>query len=56
MPILCRSFALFLSLAVGSLAMAQPHPDFALPGLDGEVIRLSDHDGKKVLLFHFASW
>ena len=32
------------------------YPDFALPTLDGEVKRLSDFRGKRILLFHFASW
>ena len=34
----------------------QMHPDFLLPNLDGGSGRLSDYRGKKVLLFHFASW
>lgn len=28
-------------------------PDFALPNQDGEIIRLSDFHGKKVILFAF---
>ena len=32
------------------------YPDFVLPTVDGEVLRLSDFRGKKILLFHFASW
>ena len=32
------------------------HPDFMLPDLDGGYGRLSDYRGKKILLFHFASW
>lgn len=33
------------------------HPDFELPSIDdGTPIKLSDFRGKKVLLFHFASW
>ena len=28
-------------------------PDFALPNQDGEIIRLSDFRGKKVILFAF---
>lgn len=31
-------------------------PDFALPGLDGSMHRLSDHRGSKVLLATWASW
>ena len=34
----------------------QMHPDFILPTIDGKTLRLSDYRGKKVLLFHFASW
>lgn len=31
-------------------------PDFAIPGRDGKIVRLSDFRGKKVLLFTWASW
>ena len=59
----------FLTLSAGPLTAAaaeelpaigigqgQSYPDFLLPKLDGELGRLSDYRGKKVLLFHFASW
>lgn len=36
--------------------VGQMYPDFLLPTLDGELGRLSDYRGKKILLFHFASW
>ena len=42
-------------LAIGT-AEGQQHPDFLLPSLDGGFLRLSDYRGKKVFLFHFASW
>ena len=33
------------------------HEDFKLPSIeDGTPIRLSDFRGRKLLLFHFASW
>ncbi len=32
------------------------YPDFVLPTLDGDIKRLSDFRGKRILLFHFASW
>lgn len=32
------------------------YPDFLLPTVDGDLKRLSDFRGKKILLFHFASW
>jgi AhpC/TSA family len=38
-------------MAVGTIA-----PDFALPDLAGTVHRLSDHRGKKVVLYAYASW
>ena len=41
--------------AIGT-AQGQMYPDFVLPSLAGKEIRLSDYRGKKVLLFHFASW
>jgi len=31
-------------------------PDFALPDRDGNIVRLSDFRGKKVLLLTWASW
>ena len=34
----------------------QLYPDFMLPRVDGDIARLSDYRGKKILLFHFASW
>ncbi len=37
--------------------VGQPHPDFSLPSIeDGSSVALSDFRGKKILLFHFASW
>ncbi len=36
--------------------VGQMYPDFLLPKLDGDLGRLSDYRGKKVLLIHFASW
>ncbi len=38
------------------LKSGQMYPDFLLPTLDGELHRLSEYRGKKILLFHFASW
>ncbi len=38
------------------MGLGQRHPDFELPILDGEIARLSDYRGKKVVLIHFASW
>jgi peroxiredoxin Q/BCP len=34
-------------------AVGEKAPDFALPNQDGEIIRLSDLRGKKVILFAF---
>ena len=31
-------------------------PDFVLPSLDGEQVRLSDYLGRKLILFMWASW
>ena len=38
------------------MRVGQRHPDFELPILDGELARLSDYRGKKIVLIHFASW
>ena len=33
------------------------HPEFELPSIDGKQMHtLSEFKGKKLLLFHFASW
>lgn len=32
------------------------YPDFRLPTVDDKASRLSDYRGKKIMLFHFASW
>ena len=50
-----RTHADSTPLEIGT-AEGQQHPDFLLPGLDGGFLRLSDYRGKKVFLFHFASW
>ena len=31
-------------------------PNFTLPSLNGEEVRLSDYRGKKLVLFMWASW
>jgi peroxiredoxin len=37
--------------------VGEPHPDFVLPDIaDGTPVSLSQFRGKKVLVFHFASW
>ncbi len=51
---------LFLSLGVASaevhpiLALGSPAPDFALPGVDGQVHKLSDYDSSPVLVVVFT--
>lgn len=52
--------ALFLSacsaLAGPQPVVGSPAPDFALPALDGEQVRLSDLRGQRVLLNFWATW
>ena len=42
------------------MGVGEMYPDFLLPRVDGDgkpgTLRLSDYRGKKVFLFHFASW
>ena len=61
-----RPFALEASSRVAAIGVAASErasrlatleaPDFELPDLDGQMHRLSDHRGKKVLLIAYASW
>lgn len=38
-------------------SVGEVHPDFSLPSIaDRKPIKLSEFRGKKMLLFHFASW
>lgn len=57
------SFVVALILSSGIPAFAQtvqvgqPAPDFAVTSLAGETtIRLSDFRGRRVLIFHWATW
>jgi peroxiredoxin len=38
------------------VVVGRPAPDFALPGLDGRTVRLSDYRGKVVFLNIWATW
>ncbi len=42
--------------AIRHVKVGDTAPDFALPSLEGDTIRLSDYRGKKVVLFMWASW
>lgn len=68
---ICRSLLVGAMLAAGfiicgpagavdppaiGIEEGQMYPDFMLPTVDGDVARLSDYRGKKIILFHFASW
>jgi len=44
------------SLNTTSLAVGQPAPDFELHALDGSTVKLSDFQGKPVLLTFGATW
>lgn len=55
-PLLClTAFALAEPVRVGT-KVGEMHPDFLFPDVEGKQVRLSAYRGKKVLLFHFASW
>ena len=52
-----RAAALGASAAARTERLARLEaPDFALPDLAGQLHRLSEHRGKKVLLIAYASW
>lgn len=52
------AMALFLvsSCSGGGGSGSTGGADFAIPALDGSTVRLSDHDGKVVLIDFWASW
>jgi cytochrome c biogenesis protein CcmG, thiol:disulfide interchange protein DsbE len=48
--------ALFKPSPKSPLQSGMPAPDFALPGMDGNRVRLSDYRGKVVFLNIWATW
>jgi peroxiredoxin len=64
--ILVTGFSIFIFLKLDqsnvplsdpeSLGVGRPAPDFSFPGLDGKIVRLSDHRGKVVLVNVWATW
>lgn len=45
-----------LGIAMVPVDLDKPAPEFALPDLDGEIVRLSDYRGKVVLVNFWATW
>ena len=45
-----------LSAHAVEIEVGQPFPDLALRTLDGDVSRVSDYRGQKLILHVFASW
>jgi peroxiredoxin len=41
---------------VVGLNLGDTHPDFSLPNLNGDAVRLSDFRRKHLLIFMWASW
>jgi peroxiredoxin len=44
------------SFELKSLGVGRPAPDFEFPGLDGQIVRLSNYRGKVVLVNIWATW
>ena len=45
-----------LLLTIGGESAGDPAPDFALPNFAGETVRLSDFEGRPLVVNYWASW
>lgn len=52
----CCFFYLIFEVEAQTEVKPTPAPDFSLPSINGEIIKLSDFKGKTVLLNFWASW
>ena len=41
---------------VANIPNGSPVPDFELRSLSGEMVKLSDYRGKRLVIFFWASW
>ena len=46
----------FAAMDIQHYETPKPAPDFALPDLDGQTVKLTALRGKVVLLFYWATW
>jgi hypothetical protein len=51
--LLLFAFAVFADEPHPILPIGSPAPDFALPGIDGKIHRLSDYSASKILVIRF---
>ena len=56
LPVAAAAAPDFAAMDIQRYEAPKPAPDFALPDLDGQTVKLTELQGKVVLLFYWATW
>ena len=56
LPVAAAAAPDFAAMDIQRYETPKPAPDFALPDLDGQTVKLTELQGKVVLLFYWATW
>jgi cytochrome oxidase Cu insertion factor (SCO1/SenC/PrrC family) len=56
LPVAAAAAPDFAAMDIQPYETPKPAPDFALPDLDGQTVKLTALRGKVVLLFYWATW